>query len=318
MALFMFLVCIIITNILLGLTVSRMDYFMEKAAYIRLENTALECQRWSNIKASNWNIFFDVRHKMLKKNIKITLTSMTSNSDFSGTRYVAKPFITCYYWITKKFVEAQGDCKGFSTGLIRATLVSKDNSSLSESCNIPRWVAWNAKKILEKMSTTEERKDMKNKIDSAHTCTHKQNDEIKTMVSNANKQNEAIKAFLTKSEKAWAGSRIKDSKCIAALSLSNSDQAIKWEEAKLTRESSMAAISLSVSDQAIKWQKLDAKLAILIDQAVKEPKSQKEQISGLKSMMEQNENEVRSLKEMIEKLFKEKNSPDSPDNTRKV
>ena len=46
--------------------------------------------------------------------------------------------------------------------------------------------------------------------------------------------------------------------------------------------------------------------------------SQKEQISGLKSMMEQNENEVRSLKEMIEKLLKEKNSPDSPDNTRKV
>ena len=50
--------------------------------------------------------------------------------------------------------------------------------------------------------------------------------------------------------------------------------------------------------------------------------SQKEQISGLKSMMERNENEVRdearSLKEMIEKLLKEKNSPDSPDNTRKV
>jgi hypothetical protein len=47
--------------------------------------------------------------------------------------------------------------------------------------------------------------------------------------------------------------------------------------------------------------------------------SQQEQIRGLKSMMERNENEVRdevrSLKEMIEKLLKEKNSPD---NTRKV
>ena len=335
---------------MLGLTVSRMDYFMEKADYIRLENTALECLRWSNIKASNWPIFSDVRHKMLKKNIKITLTSITSNSDFSGTRYVAKPFITCYYWISNKFVEAQSGCKEFSTGLIRATLVSKDNSRLSESCNIPRWVALNAKKILEKMSTAEERKDMKNKIDFAHTCTHAQNDEIKTMVSNANEQNEAIKAFLTKTEIAWAESRIKDSN--------------KWEEAKLERDSSIAAISLSVSDQAIKWQKLDAKLAILIDQAGKEPKcssapldltaqqqkiqyysiqklldekiqevklatkvngsqstreswqgtvmamynSQKEQISGLKSTMEQNENKVRddlrSLKELIEKRFK--------------
>ena len=340
---------------------------MEKADYIRLENTALECQRWSNFKASKWNIFFDVRHKMLKKNIKITLTSMTLNLDCSGAWYVAKPFITCYYWISKKFVEAQGDCKGFSGGLIRATLVSKDNSSLSESCNIPRWVAWNAKKILEKMSSTEERKDMKNKIDFAHNCTHKQNDEIKTMVSNANKQNEAIKTFLTKTEKAWAECRIKDSKCIAALSLSNSEQAIRWEEAKLERDSSMAAISLSVSE----WQKLDAKLAILIDQSVKEPKSQnfqpycssatpdltaqqqkvqfysiqkllddkiqevklatkvndskcpreswqgtvmalynsqKEQISGLKSTMERNENQVRdelrSLKELMEKLLK--------------
>ena len=105
----MFLVCIIITNILLGLTVSKTDYFMKKADIIRLENTAIECQRWSNIKTSNWNMFFDAsRHKVLKQNIKITISLMTSNSNCSGVLYVTKPFRTFYYWITKKFVEAQG------------------------------------------------------------------------------------------------------------------------------------------------------------------------------------------------------------------
>ena len=34
---------------------------------------------------------------------------MTSNSDCSGVSYVTKPFRTCYYWITKKFVEVQGN-----------------------------------------------------------------------------------------------------------------------------------------------------------------------------------------------------------------
>ena len=110
MALFMFSVCIIITNILLGLTVSRMDYFMKKADTIRLEKTALECQRWSKIKASSWNIFFDVRHEMLKKNIKITITSMSPKSECRGAWDVGWPLRIWYYWITKKFVEAQGYC----------------------------------------------------------------------------------------------------------------------------------------------------------------------------------------------------------------
>jgi hypothetical protein len=81
---------------------------MKKADTLRLENTAIECQRWSNIKKSNWNVFYDPKHKMLKQNIKITISLMTSNSDCSGVSYVTKPFRTCYYWITKKFVEAQG------------------------------------------------------------------------------------------------------------------------------------------------------------------------------------------------------------------
>ena len=111
----------------------------------------------------------------------------------------------------------QGDCTGFSTGLVRATIVSKDNSDLSEACNIPSWVCWNAKKILEKMSATKEMKGLKKKITDTHTCTHKQNDEIKTMVSK-------IKAFLTETEKTWAECRIKDSKCIDELSRSTHEQ----------------------------------------------------------------------------------------------
>ena len=279
------------------------------------------------------------------------------------------------------------------------------------------------------MSATEEMKGLKKKIMDTHTCTHAQNDEIK--------------AFLTKTEKAWEESRIKDSKCIAALSRSTHEQndeiktmlterqkqvkerRIQVEEfrtlnAKLSNaneqneainasvnehktwretwtnevKSAITANFLLDSDQAIKLQKLNEKLSILIEQEEKDPKSQhenprhlqvsaptpldlteqqqkaqyysiqkllddkiqevklatkvndsqckireswqgtvratynsqKEQISGLKSMMERNENEVRdkvrdevrSLKEMIEKLIKEKNSPDSPDNTRKV
>jgi hypothetical protein len=157
------------------------------------------------------------------------------------------------------------------------------------------------------MSTTEDMKDLKKKIDIAH--------------GHANKQNEEIKAFLTKTEKAWREMRTKDSKSLAALSRSNSDHAIKWEEAKLAREYSIAAVALSVSnaneqneaikasfnehktwretwtnevksaiaannlsvsDQATKWQKLDAKLEILIDQEGKEPKSQHENLRCLK------------------------------------
>ena len=108
MALFMFSVCIVITNILIGLTVSRVDYFMKKADTIRLEKTSLECQRWSKIKASSWNIFYDVRRKMLKKNIKITITSVSPKSECRGAWDVGWPLRIWYYWITKKFVEAQG------------------------------------------------------------------------------------------------------------------------------------------------------------------------------------------------------------------
>ena len=130
-----------------------------------------------------------------------------------------------------------------------------------------------------------------------------------------------IKAFLTETDKAWRDIRTKDSKSLAALSLLNSNQAIKWEETMLARESSIAAVALSVSnaneqneaikasfnehktwreiwtnevksaiaannlsvsDQATKWQKLDAKLEILIDQEGKEPKSQHENLRCLK------------------------------------
>ena len=50
-----------------------------------------------------------------------------------------------------------------------------------------------------------------------HTCTHSQNDEIKTMVLK-------IKSFLTETETAWAECRIKDSKCISELSRSTQEQ----------------------------------------------------------------------------------------------
>ena len=278
----------------------------------------------------------------------------------------------------------QGDCTGFSTGLVRATIVSKDNSTLSEGCNIPSWVCWNAKKILEKMSATEEMKDLKVKITDTHTCTHEQNNEIKTMLterqkqvkerriqveefrtlnaklSNANEQNEAIKASFNE-HKTWRETWTNEVKsAITANFLLDSDQAIKLQklneklsifieqeekEPKSQHENprhlqASAATPLDLTEQQQKAQYYS--IQKLLDDKIQEVKlatkvndsqytreswqgtvramynSQKEQISGLKSMMERNENEVRSLKEMIEKLLKEKNSSDSPENTRKV
>ena len=103
--LFMFGVCIVITNILLGLTVCRIEYFMKKADITRLENTANECLRWSNWMLVMKSLINKNPNNMLDKEIKITITSMPSNSECSG---VLACFSGCYYWITKKFVEAQG------------------------------------------------------------------------------------------------------------------------------------------------------------------------------------------------------------------
>ena len=123
--LFLFRICIVVMNTLIGLTVSKIDYLLKKADLIRIEITAHACQsgipkkendrKWTKIKFSNlhgepsfWNYFVDAQ-----------VEDITNHSAF-----------------------------------IKADIYDESGEKIV-SCDLPCWIGIKARKILEDRKTTE-------------------------------------------------------------------------------------------------------------------------------------------------------------------
>jgi hypothetical protein len=179
-ALFMFLICIVMTNILIGLTVNKTEYFMEKADMIRLEKTALECQRWS--KMESWN-FYSKRWIGKHKHIKIMVQKRLE--------------LGLNDYISKVFMEAQGfnavEGMGFSSGLITITISSQVGHEHflrrnQKPLSIPAWIYIEAKRILVKL---EKEKDKSENLKSMHEkldVVIDHNKELKTFIIEQQKE----------------------------------------------------------------------------------------------------------------------------------
>ena len=204
-AIFMFLICIIITNILIGLTVNKADYFMEKADMIRLEKTALECQRWSKMELLNdcycLNNSWIGKHKHIKIMVQKRLESQ--ENIFSGLKD----------YISKVFMEAQGfnavEGMGFSSGLVTTTISSQvghehfqrnDEKTLS----IPAWVYIKAKRILVKLEKLEEEKDKIENLKSMHEKlddVHIKLDNVHEKLDDVIDRNKVLMTFIIEQQK---------------------------------------------------------------------------------------------------------------------
>ena len=185
-ALFIFLICIVITNILIGLTVNKTEYFMEKADMIRLEKTALECQRWSKMELMN---FYSKRWIGKHKHIKIMVQKRLESHEnvFSGLND----------YISKVFMEAQGfnavEGMGFSSGLITITISSQVGHEHflrrnQKPLSIPAWIYIEAKRILVKL---EKEKDKSENLKSMHEkldVVIDHNKELKTFIIEQQKE----------------------------------------------------------------------------------------------------------------------------------
>ena len=190
-AIFMFLICIIITNILIGLTVNKTEYFMEKADMIRLEKTALECQRWSKMELMNsYNKRWIGKHKHIKIMVQKRLESQANI--FSGLKD----------YISKVLMEAQGfnavEGMGFSSGLVTTTISSQVGHEHFQRRNqntfsIPAWVYIKAKRILvkleEEIDKSENLKSMHEKLDDVID----RNKELMTFIIEQQKELKALR-----------------------------------------------------------------------------------------------------------------------------
>ena len=130
--LFIFLVSVVIHNILIGLTVSRAEFFIEKSHLNVLQKTALECQRLSHPKLPWGN------KSKLKDDVKIRIVLNPKSKPISS-------------YITKKLIDAHasvhGNYLGFSSGILPASVYKKTifgHWEEKEKYSVPTWVAKNA------------------------------------------------------------------------------------------------------------------------------------------------------------------------------
>ena len=168
--LFLFRICIVVMNTLIGLTVSKIDYILKKADLIRIEKTAHACQL----------IPFLPNKRNDKKWIKIKLVLDGSNPSFWN------------YCVDTQIEDIRN-----SSAFITAYIYDEKDEEIY-SCDLPCWIGFNARNILK------ERKTTKNEMEKAQNViiANQQNEEIKRIcvdmaqkITIANQQNEEIKGF---------------------------------------------------------------------------------------------------------------------------
>ena len=144
--LFLFRICIVVMNTLIGLTVSKIDYILKKADLIRIEKTAHACQL----------IPFLPNKGNDKKWTKIKLV-LDGNPSFLN------------YCIDTQIEEIRN-----SSAFITADIYGENDEKIV-SCDLPCWIGFNARNILK------ERKTKENEMEKALNITiaNQQNDGIK-------------------------------------------------------------------------------------------------------------------------------------------
>ena len=135
--LFIFRICIVVMNTLIGLTVSKIEYILKKADLIRIEKTAHACQLMP--------IFLS---KRTNNNRKWTKIRFVSNGDSS-----------IWNLIWNFLVDAQIEDVGNLSAFIRAEILDEKNEMIF-SCDLPSWIGINARNILKERA----RKTLKIKI----------------------------------------------------------------------------------------------------------------------------------------------------------
>ena len=112
--LFIFIMCIVVTNMLIGLTISRTQYFMEQADLTRLSKSAHACKSFENI--AN---YFNYKSKKQLSSIIIDLKPKPKS-------------IWNDFWL--RFVYAYGDVKDVSSSDYEAAFRYNDKNSDLQYC----------------------------------------------------------------------------------------------------------------------------------------------------------------------------------------
>ena len=112
--LFIFIMCIVVTNMLIGLTISRTQYFMEQADLTRLSKSAHACKSFENI--AN---YFNYGSKRQLSSIVIDLKPKPKS-------------IWNDFWL--RFVYAYGDVKNVSSSDFEAAFRYNDKNSDLQYC----------------------------------------------------------------------------------------------------------------------------------------------------------------------------------------
>ena len=112
--LFIFIMCIVVTNMLIGLTISRTQYFMEQADLTRLSKSAHACKSFENI--AN---YFNYGSKRQLSSIVIDLKPKPKS-------------IWNDFWL--RFVYAYGDVKNVSSSDFEAAFRYNDKNSNLQTC----------------------------------------------------------------------------------------------------------------------------------------------------------------------------------------
>ena len=123
-------------TILLGLTVSRTEFFMEKTHLGQLEKTALECQRLFHPKLPWGNAI------TLNGGVKIKIALNPESKCFGIWSYVTKKVVAAHASVNE-------NCLGFSCGILPAK-ISKRITNYQEEYTVPTWVANKAVEIVKR------------------------------------------------------------------------------------------------------------------------------------------------------------------------
>ena len=165
--LFLFRLCIVVTNTFIGITISKIDYILKKAELTRIEKRVQACQMIDVFLPNKQND---------KKWTKIKFLSPSSNGLCIDTQIediaTSSAFITAYIY--------------------------DENDEKIYSFDLPCWIGFNTRNILKERKTTENEMEKAQNI----TIANQRNEEIERIcvdmaqkLTMANKQNEEIKGF---------------------------------------------------------------------------------------------------------------------------
>ena len=171
---FMIMMCIVTSNVLTGLSVNQVEYFMKIADLIRLEKMARTCKSldWTSVK-------LDMK--------SITVKKMNRNSTWEKV----------WHRLCSIFVDAQGRNQNQGKWKYRGTIRNHNEVTIEENITIAPWVFEKAKKIVEKLEGKQKDDDRFEKLlalsEEQQKIIKKQNDDHQIQIETRQLQLEEAK-----------------------------------------------------------------------------------------------------------------------------